>query len=41
MTEPTEDFATMFEASIQAKRIEKGQTLEGTVVAIGQLTADP
>ena len=25
----------MFEASIQAKRIEKGQTLEGTIVAIG------
>jgi small subunit ribosomal protein S1 len=35
MTEPTEDFAAMFEASIQAKRIEKGQTLEGTIVAIG------
>ena len=35
MTEPTEDFAAMFEASIKAKRIEKGQTLEGTVVAIG------
>jgi len=25
----------MFEASIQAKRIEKGQTIEGTIVAIG------
>src|SRR5881396_2087831 len=25
----------MFEASIQAKRFEKGQTLEGTIVAIG------
>jgi small subunit ribosomal protein S1 len=25
----------MFEASIQAKRIERGQTLEGTIVAIG------
>ena len=35
MTEPTEDFATMFEASIQAKRVEKGQTIEGTIVAIG------
>ena len=35
MSEPTEDFATMFEASIQAKRIEKGQTIEGTIVAIG------
>src|SRR5207249_785066 len=35
MSEPTEDFAAMFEASIQAKRIEKGQTLEGRIVAIG------
>ncbi len=35
MTEPTEDFAAMFEASIQAKRFEKGQTVEGTIVAIG------
>ena len=35
MTDPTEDFAAMFEASIQAKRIEKGQTIEGTIVAIG------
>src|SRR5258706_4754325 len=25
----------MFEASIQAKRIEKGQTVEGTIVGIG------
>src|SRR6267142_5129250 len=35
MSDPTEDFAAMFEASIQAKRIEKGQTIEGTIVAIG------
>jgi small subunit ribosomal protein S1 len=35
VTDPGEDFAAMFEASIQAKRFEKGQTLEGTVVAIG------
>jgi small subunit ribosomal protein S1 len=35
VTEPTEDFAAMFEASIKAKRIQKGQTLEGTIVAIG------
>ena len=35
MSEPEEDFAAMFEASQQAKRIEKGQTIEGTVVAIG------
>ena len=39
MTEPTEDFATMFAASIQAKRFEKGQTLEGTIVAIGPVVA--
>jgi len=33
--EPTEDFAAMFEASVKAKRIEKGQTIDGTIVAIG------
>ena len=35
MTEPDDDFATMFEASIKAKRFERGQNLEGTIVAIG------
>src|SRR2546425_2233707 len=35
MTDHDEDFAAMFEASIQAKRFEKGQTVEGTIVAIG------
>ncbi len=35
MTDPTEDFAAMFEASIKAKRFKEGQTLEGTIVAIG------
>jgi len=30
-----EDFAAMFEASVKAKRVEKGQTIEGTIVAIG------
>ena len=35
MSDPTEDFAAMFEASLQAKRIEKGQTIEGRIVAIG------
>jgi small subunit ribosomal protein S1 len=39
VTEPTEDFAAMFEASTQAKRFEKGQTLEGTIVAIGPAVA--
>jgi len=35
VSEPEEDFAAMFEASQQAKRIERGQTIEGIVVAIG------
>ncbi len=35
MSEPDEDFASMFAASLDAKRIEKGQTIEGTIVAIG------
>jgi small subunit ribosomal protein S1 len=35
VSEPTEDFAAMFEASVKAKRVERGQTVEGTVVAIG------
>ena len=39
MTEPEEDFATMFEASVQAKRFERGQTIEGEVVAIGREVA--
>ena len=35
MSEPDEDFAAMFEASLKAKRFDKGQTIEGTIVAIG------
>lgn len=35
MTEPDEDFAAMFEASVKAKRFERGQAIEGTIVAIG------
>ena len=35
MTDESEDFAALFEKSIQAKRITKGQTVEGKVVAIG------
>ena len=31
----TEDFATLFEASLKAKRVVRGQTIEGTIVAIG------
>jgi small subunit ribosomal protein S1 len=35
VTDETEDFAAMFEASIKAKRVTTGQTVEGTIVAIG------
>jgi small subunit ribosomal protein S1 len=35
VSEPEEDFASMFEASVQATHFEKGQTIEGTIVAIG------
>jgi small subunit ribosomal protein S1 len=35
VSEPDEDFASMFEASIQARRVERGQTIRGTIVAIG------
>jgi small subunit ribosomal protein S1 len=35
MDESNEDFAAMFEASLKAKRFERGQTIEGTIVAIG------
>jgi small subunit ribosomal protein S1 len=34
-----DDFAAMFEASLKAKRIEKGQTIEGTIVSIGREVA--
>jgi small subunit ribosomal protein S1 len=34
--ESDEDFAAMFEASLQLKRFERGQTLEGRIVGIGQ-----
>jgi len=40
VSEPEEeDFASMFEASVKARRIEKGRTIEGTVVAIGEESA--
>jgi small subunit ribosomal protein S1 len=35
VSQPDEDFATMFEASQRAKPIAQGQTIEGTVVSIG------
>src|SRR5262245_29372226 len=40
VSEPEEeDFAAMFEQSEQARRIEKGRTIGGTVVAIGEESA--
>jgi small subunit ribosomal protein S1 len=33
--EEEEDFEKLFEASTKAKRFEKGQTIEGTIVTIG------
>jgi small subunit ribosomal protein S1 len=35
VTDSTDDFAAMFEASLKARRIEQGQTIEGPIVAIG------
>jgi small subunit ribosomal protein S1 len=35
VTDQDDDFAKMFEASLQAKRFDEGQTIEGTIVAIG------
>jgi small subunit ribosomal protein S1 len=34
-----EDFAAMFEASVQARRFERGQTIDGTIVAFGHEVA--
>jgi small subunit ribosomal protein S1 len=35
VTDSTDDFAALFEASLKAKRVEQGQTVGGTIVAIG------
>ena len=35
MSDQEDDFATMFEASIKARQVEQGQTVEGTIVAFG------
>jgi small subunit ribosomal protein S1 len=35
VSDQEEDFATMFEASVKARRVEQGQTVDGTIVAIG------
>ena len=39
MTEPDEDFGALFEASLKQPRIERGKTIEGTIVAIGSEVA--
>jgi small subunit ribosomal protein S1 len=39
VSEQEEDFATMFEASVKARRVEQGQTIEGTIAAIGSEVA--
>jgi len=39
VSEPEEDFAAMFEASERARKVAKGQVIEGTVVAIGKESA--
>jgi len=35
VTDQEEDFATLFAASLATKRLARGQTIEGTIVAIG------
>lgn len=39
MSEQEEDFAAMFEASAKARQFGRGQTIEGTIVAIGPKVA--
>jgi small subunit ribosomal protein S1 len=39
MSEQDDDFATMFEASVKARRVERGQTIEVTIVAFGSEVA--
>ena len=39
MSEPEDDFAAMFEASVKAKQFDRGQTIEGTIVAFGPKVA--
>ena len=36
---PEDDFAALFEASTRASRFTKGQTVEGTIVGIGDEVA--
>ena len=39
MSEQEEDFAAMFEASVKAKRFERGQTVEGVIAGFGPKVA--
>ena len=39
MSEQEEDFAAMFEASVQARQFTRGQTVDGKIVAIGPKVA--
>ena len=39
MSEQEEDFAAMFEASVKARQFDRGQTIEGTIVAFGAKAA--
>jgi small subunit ribosomal protein S1 len=39
MSDSTEDFATLFEASTKAKRFERGQIIDGRIVGIGKEVA--
>jgi small subunit ribosomal protein S1 len=39
VSEQEDDFAAMFEASVKAKQFKRGQTVEGTIVAIGPKVA--
>jgi small subunit ribosomal protein S1 len=35
VSEQDEDFSAMFEASVKPRRFDRGQTIEGTIVAFG------
>jgi small subunit ribosomal protein S1 len=39
VSEQEEDFAAMFEASVKARQFDRGQTIQGTIVAIGPKVA--
>ena len=39
MSEQEEDFAAMFEASVKARRLDRGQTIEGVIVGFGPKVA--